>query len=197
MTTAKTTAKKTTTKEEPQNFVTKDDLTSFKDDIMETTSGTMKQMLLQFFSKTNVSEVVNDAIRQGKPVHLDELGEQQPIERVTPNDIVKGAELEGFMNEFVTIYVHPDAGEGKLNYVCPNVNGINQLIVRGVEQRVKRKYVEVLARSKITEYAPMEPNFHRPEDMAMRPMTNLTAQFEVRGDSPKGQQWLQAILREP
>lgn len=101
------------------------------------------------------------------------------------------------MNEYVVIYVHPDAGEGRLNYVCPNVSGMNQLILRGVEQKVKRKYVEVLARSRITDYAPMQPNYRKPEDMAMVPMTNLTAQFEVRGDSERGQRWLKAILREP
>ena len=190
------TTKKTTPPKQAEDVVTKDDLANLKEDIVKTTSGTMKQMLMQWFSRNNVQEVVNEAIKQGRPVKLDELGEQQPIELVAANDIVKPGELDAFMEEFVRVYVYPDAGEGKLHVVCPQVNGINQPIVRGYEQDVKRKYIEAMARSKVTDYAPMQPNFKNPEDMAMIPMTNLTAQFEVRGDSDKGQRWLAAILAE-
>lgn len=78
-----------TKKAEPkEEFISKKELDSLKDDLTKTVSGEIKQYLVQWFSRTNVQEVVNDAIKQGRPVKLDELGEQKPIELVSARDLI-------------------------------------------------------------------------------------------------------------
>lgn len=78
---------------------------------------------------------------------LDEIGDTQIIEPVSDGDFVEMAELEKFMNDMLLIQVHPSGEEGELEVILPNVNGLNQPIIRGKEQRVRRKYVEACALS--------------------------------------------------
>lgn len=105
--------------------------------------------------------------------------------------------LAAFMEEPVLLYVHPDTTPGSLDVILPTVNGINMPIIRGKDQWVKRKYVEALARSRITAYTQQVPDASRPENIQMVPATQLTYPFSVREDkNPQGRAWLENIIRQ-
>lgn len=109
-----------------------------------------------------------------------------------------GVELERFMHELVTINVYPDGMSGSLEVITPTVNGVNQPIVRGLDQVVKRKYVEALARSRITNYQQSVVDQSRPENIQMKPVSSMTYPFVVRNDrNPRGMVWLEGIKRQP
>lgn len=69
---------------------------------------------------------------------------------VIPNEVVMNdmAEALAFMEEPIKVIVHDSADLNAEPIVELNVNGINQYIIRGQEQVIKRKYVEVLARAR-------------------------------------------------
>ena len=134
----------------------------------------------------------------GKPFMLSEIHDHKMIEGVEGENLNEAVALEAFMNELVLIYVHTDGTSGALEVVTPTVNGINQPIIRGRNQYVKRKYVEVLAWSKITTYRQDVADPSRPENIQMTPLANMTAPFVVREDkNPKGRAWLEHILAQP
>jgi hypothetical protein len=120
------------------------------------------------------------------------------IEPVSANaDLRKIAAEEAFMNEMVKIRVHEDASEGALSIITPNVNGVNQPVVRGHPVWVKRKYVESLARSISTGYRQETPDPRNPDQINMVPKTVPSYPFEVLEDkNPKGRAWLEAILHQ-
>jgi len=134
----------------------------------------------------------------GKPFTLMEIHDHKMVEGVEGENLNEAVALEAFMNELVLIYVHTDGTSGALEVVTPTVNGINQPIIRGRNQYVKRKYIEVLAWSKITTYRQEVADPSRPENIQMTPLANMTAPFVVREDrNPKGRAWLENILAQP
>ena len=134
----------------------------------------------------------------GKPFTLSEIHDHKMVEGVEGENLNEAVALEAFMNELVLIYVHTDGTSGALEVVTPTVNGINQPIIRGRNQYVKRKYVEALAWSKITTYRQDVADPSRPENIQMTPLANMTAPFVVREDrNPKGRAWLENILAQP
>lgn len=78
------------------------------------------------------------------------------------------------------------------------VNGVRQTFFRGVEQKVKRKYVEVLARMKATNYSQERYKDSQQIDQIRNiPHTALKWPFTVIFDpNPRGRDWLKAILAE-
>lgn len=137
------------------------------------------------------------SVASGNTVPIGEIGESRAVEMVT--DFDKGSlDVELFMNELVMINVYPDGMPGALDVVVVTVNGVNQPIIRGRDQRVKRKYIEALARSRITNYEQVIADPARPESLSMKPIAALTYPFVVREDrNPKGPAWLKAILDQP
>ncbi len=124
--------------------------------------------------------------------------------RITPAvvDIVEGpdalsrADELAFAEEFVEVMVHDttDPKENKLIQVA--VNGRNQYFFRGERQKVRRKFIEVLARAKKTSYTQEKYRDANGAD-AMRnvPHTALQYPFTVMNDpNPKGVGWLRRIL---
>jgi hypothetical protein len=107
-------------------------------------------------------------------------------------------EMEAFMNEPVTIVVNPpnDADEPMLVQV--GVNGVNQFIPRGERIAVKRKYVEVLARAKRTDFAQtLDERMGEQEFNKVRTMHSLRFPFSVLHDpNPNGGAWLTGVLAE-
>jgi hypothetical protein len=138
------------------------------------------------------------SVASGAPLTINEIGQGKGVEMVTEYDPKKSVDLEAFMNELVTIYVYPDGTQGALDIITPNVNGLNQPIIRGLDQRVKRKYVEALARSRTTNYIQSLADPSRPESIQMKPVSALTYPFVVREDrNPNGAAWLRSILEQP
>ncbi len=136
------------------------------------------------------NETGHEPLPRGRPKTIPELKvNESDIERVSD---MSSIELEAFMHEPVTIYVHPARGVGELEIQLPNVNGINQPIPRGQEITVKRKYVEVLARCTISRFEQVT-NQNRPENNRMIENKVQSYPFDVRRDTAKGKEWLQMI----
>jgi hypothetical protein len=142
-------------------------------------------------------EANNDTLSKPGSIPMGEIGETQPIERVAENNFVKAAEMERFMNEDVVVLIHPSAAEGAYDYVPVQLNGLNCPVLRGVNAVVKRKYVEVLARCRDTNYRQRLTDPSRLDALTMDEKTVLTYPFSVIEDkNPKGRVWLEAILKE-
>jgi hypothetical protein len=134
----------------------------------------------------------------GSPFMLSEIHDQRMVEGVEGEDFKDAVALEAFMNELILIHVYTDGTSGALEVVTPTVNGVNQPIIRGRDQLVKRKYIEVLARSKIITYRQEVADQSRPENIQMTPLANMTTPFVVREDkNPRGRAWLEHILAQP
>jgi hypothetical protein len=103
-----------------------------------------------------------------------------------------------FMEEIVEIEVHPSTNENDPSHVILNVNGINQPVFRGYPTKMRRKFVEVLARMKQTSYSQRPTDYINPErSNELIPRTGLAYPFQVLEDrNPKGIAWLRAILAE-
>lgn len=105
---------------------------------------------------------------------------------------------EAFMNEFVTVMVHSTTDENQSPHVIVNCNGVNQPIIRGVPTKVRRKYVEILARMKETKYSQVTRNPAAPDQIDMIARHGLAYPFDVIDDSnSRGRAWLQNVLAEP
>lgn len=143
------------------------------------------------------TEAHDGKLGKGQPLNLGEIGTAEPIERVAENDFAKAASLEAFMNDILTVIVHQSTEEGALDFAPPQVNGLNQPILRGVESKVKRKYIEALARCRTTKYIQQVVDPSKPENIQMTERCQLTYPFAVLHDpSPNGRQWLESILAQ-
>lgn len=117
------------------------------------------------------------------------------VDKPLPKDKL---DMEAFMNEPITIVVNPPNDPDEPMLVQVAVNGVNQFIPRGEPISVKRKYVEVLARAKRTDFAQTlderlgEQGFNK-----VRSMHSLRFPFSVVADpNPNGAPWLTAVLAE-
>ena len=132
---------------------------------------------------------------KGKDLELGEIGDPGPVEMTAQADL-KDLELEAFMNEMLIVRVHEDSNDNSVEVPCPNVNGLNQPFIRGQDQKVKRKYVEALARCRVTKYE-QQQDMNRPDNIKMVERTALAYPFTVMHDpNPRGRAWLDAILKQ-
>lgn len=126
---------------------------------------------------------------------LDES--KQPVDLVDRVDLTTDAvEMEAFMNQMLTIYVPPSDNPDTNPVDLPSVNGVNQPVPLGQTLKVRRKIVEVMARSHSITYQQITPNLMEPEKKKMIPRKVLSRPFTVTYD-PAGEdgiKWLQAIL---
>jgi hypothetical protein len=103
-----------------------------------------------------------------------------------------------FMDDPVEIVVMQSSDKNAKPYIELWVNGIRQNVMRGQPIVVKRKYVETLARMKLTTFVTQTPI----EDGEVRnvaiPSTGLVAPFTVIRDpaGDRGRVWLSQILAE-
>ena len=141
---------------------------------------------------SNGNVVINDGVEI-----LPESG--QSIEAVVAQDpdLARVMAEEAFMNEFVIIEVAPTTDDNANPMPTPSVNGVVQPIPRGIPTRIKRKYLEVLARCKETKYTQRTSNPMEPERIDMVPRSALTYPFQVVEDkNPIGSSWLKAVMLE-
>lgn len=123
------------------------------------------------------------------------------IELVTENvDLAKLAADEKFMADELVIRLGTTTDENARPYATVTINGPQNRanIPRGIPVRIKRMYVEVLARMKETRYKqitnPMDPEAGN----ELHPNHAQAYNFEVLKDpSPIGAEWLDRILNEP
>lgn len=138
--------------------------------------------------------------RKDGPAPGVEINDDQPvIETVAESkDFGQLAATEAFMNELVTVMIHSTTDENQAPHVIVNCNGTNQPIIRGVPTKVRRKYVEILARMKETKYTQVTPNPAAPDVSELRARHGLAYPFDLVDDpNPRGRAWLQHVLAEP
>ena len=127
---------------------------------------------------------------------LDDTPTIDPVSQVA--DLRELAASEAFMNEMVEVMVHSSTDENQAPHVILNCNGTNQPIMRGVPTRVRRKYVEILARMKETKYSQVTRNPAAPDQIDMIARHGLAYPFELmHDDNPRGRAWLANVLAEP
>ncbi len=144
--------------------------------------------------KAGANDAADEKLGQEEAFSLGEVGDKGSIEQAAETDII----MESFMNDMLEIEIHSDGREGSLDVVTPAVNGVNQPIIRGRAQRVKRKYVEALARGRVTDYEQRVHNPAEPANIQMVPKTTLAYPFAVLNDPhPNGRAWLDNILAQP
>lgn len=123
-------------------------------------------------------------------------GRVQVVDRVVDSEWAKNMK---FNEDVLTIIVHDstDPNADPVPYVIND--GRRQAFARGEEQQVKRKYVEVLARMKVTTQKQVRYKDSQNIDaIKMVPHTALRFPFTVIADpSPRGKDWLKAVLAEP
>lgn len=116
------------------------------------------------------------------------------VDKPLPKDAL---EMESFMNEMVTIVVNPSQDPDDPKLVQVGVNGVNQFIPRGTPIAVKRKYIEVLARAKRTDFAQTLDERLGEQMNHLHPMHSLRFPFSVvRDTNPDGGAWLIGVLAE-
>lgn len=129
----------------------------------------------------------------------DAVLERPVIEPVT--DMVgfkeKAATL-AFMDEICTVVVADATDEQEPNFVQLWNDGRHQLVPRGIETPLKRKYVEVLARLKRDTFSNEKfRDAEGNESVRWPKKTALRYPFHVTKDpNPKGPEWLKGVLAE-
>ena len=118
----------------------------------------------------------------------------EPVSQDTQLDQV--ARDEKFMLEPVEIMIHEASDPNASPHVTLAVNGLNQVVFRGVPTVIKRKYLEVLARMKETKYNQVWDQ-REIERYDLKARTGLIYPFDViRDENSRGAAWLRAIIAE-
>jgi hypothetical protein len=128
------------------------------------------------------------------PVIRDDLS-IEIAEGTLPDDYAKSL---AFMEEKLEVLVHESTDPNADNPVLLACNGVNQFFVRGQPQLVKRKYVEILARSKTTAIATREVRDYQGDlSTSITKATALRYPFSiVRDENPQGAAWLRSVLQQ-
>lgn len=160
------------------------------------------QSLVQIMIKSNAKEFNSEKLTQDPAeMTLPEIGSQK-LEIIDGASLFKddkdGKMLQAFMEERVEIQITPTAVADGDAIACPSVNGVSQPIFCGRRQRVKRKYIEALARNRVTDV--FQSQYSDPlmyaDNLRLSRNTNLAFTIVSYGDSETGQRWLDKILRE-
>ena len=99
-----------------------------------------------------------------------------------------------FMEEFVDVTVHESTDPNAEPIVDIYCQGIPQRFIRGQTQRVKRKYVEILANARQTS---IKTKVHQDNDNVYNRIDKHTAlryPFSMNDSNPLGQAWLKGLL---
>lgn len=108
----------------------------------------------------------------------------------------KAKEL-AFMDEVVAVRIHDTGNPNEEQFVEVDNGGVPQFIERGKWQKVKRKFVEVLARAKAGNVqTPEHINPAGERTTKIQVTQALKYPFEMRDNNPDGHVWLQRILAE-
>lgn len=102
-----------------------------------------------------------------------------------------------FMNELVIVEVAATTNENDPPNLVLSVNGLHQPVFRGKPTKMRRMFLEVLARCKESKYSQHTNNPNQPDRIELRERTAHAYPFQVLHDSnPKGRAWLRAVLSE-
>ena len=100
-----------------------------------------------------------------------------------------------FMEEHMEVMVHESTDKNAEPIVQVACNGINQFFPRGVPVTCRRKFVEILARAKITSIETQTVNTDRDVINRINKTTALRYPFSIVSDpNPQGAAWLRSVL---
>lgn len=139
------------------------------------------------------------SIKQQPDLLMKTTGDAERAEQILEvnNEIdMSYADDLAFMEEMVDVRVEESTDPNAEPVVAVFNNGQSQYFVRGKTQRVKRKFVEVLARAKQTTVNTVEDR--NEGAVRLKRHTSIRYPFSMtRDDNPKGYAWLRNILSEP
>jgi hypothetical protein len=146
-------------------------------------------------------ETEEQSLAQSRPLDVPVDGSLDGLIRVDQEIVVAdspalddyAAQL-AFMEEYVEITVHESTDANAEPIVDVYCNGMPQRFIRGVQQKVKRKYVEVLANARQTS---IKTNVRNDGDNVYNRIDKHTAlryPFSMNDSNPKGRAWLQSVL---
>lgn len=123
---------------------------------------------------------------------LENLGFDANGKRIRPK---KWYDEMAFMNEMVTVRIHPSTDRNANPLPDVYVNGRVQRFPRGEEITVRRCFVERLAFARLTTFENQKIKDANGDDKYIYPAhTAEVYPFTVIGDSPKGEAWLKSIM---
>ena len=141
------------------------------------------------------------SIAQSAPLDVPTTGSLDGLIRVDQDIIMADSTALGdyaaelaFMEEYVDVMVHESTDENAAPVVDVYVNGTPQWFVRGQSQKVKRKFVEVLANARQTS---IKTNVHQDSENVYNRINKHTAlryPFSMQDSNPRGQAWLRNLL---
>lgn len=149
------------------------------------------------------TEAAEQQIGQDRPLDIPTTGSVDGLAKKDAEQVVVvdgpslgayAAEL-AFNEEMLEVIVHETTEKNAAPLVQVYVNGVAQHFVRGHVQRVKRKYVEVLARAKETAIKTSVQIVNGEAVNRLHRHTALRYPFSVQHDpNPKGGAWLRKVL---
>lgn len=145
--------------------------------------------------------VGNISLTQDNQKIVDDVMEVEPVHDMYGFNAK--AEALKFLEEIVTITISESTDQNAPSMVFLAVNGEGAgkngvpWLPRGISVKVKRKFVERLARAKRTSYSSKERiNADGEREIYYPSRTALEYPFVVEEDSAKGREWLRGILSE-
>ena len=152
-------------------------------------------------------EVSSHDVKVGQDTHLDVpmTGDISSILRTDHTvEVVDGPSLGdyakqlAFNEEYVEVVVHESTDKNAEPIVDVYCNGTPQRFVRGVTQKVKRKYVEILARARQTSISTKVSAQGADGETVNRIDKHTAARYPfsvVYDANPKGGAWLKQVLQ--
>jgi len=141
------------------------------------------------------------AIAQSAPLDVPTTGTLDGLVRVDQEIIQADSTALGdyakdlaFMEEYVDVVVHESTDANAAQVVDVYCNGVPQWFVRGQTQRVRRKFVEILANARQTS---IKTNVHQDTENVYNRISKHTAlryPFSMQDSNPRGQPWLKNLL---
>lgn len=146
-------------------------------------------------------ETQEQSVAQSRPLDVPVEGSLDGLVRVDQEIVIADApQLDdyaaqlAFMEEYVDVMVHESTDPNAEPIVDVYCNGIPQRFIRGNTQKVKRKFVEILANARQTS---IKTNVRNDGDNVYNRIDKHTAlryPFSMQDSNPKGQAWLKALL---
>lgn len=166
--------------------------------------GTNTQTRAEPVSIRKTFETDEQQIGQDNPRRLKSVGPASEALEEAHFDVVDRPvnkdklDMIAFMEEELVVRVADTTDPTMMPIPCVINDGVRQYFIRGQEQTVKRKFVEVLARCKITKFTQqLEKDGNGNDTYVNYPHTVLMCDFSVLHDpNPKGPAWLKNLLQE-
>lgn len=154
--------------------------------------------------KNKEMETSNHQIGQDKTIVVPATGSIDRDEIVPGFEAVDGpkamdkANELAFMEEMVEVVVAATTDKNAERFPHVAVNGVNQYFVRNEKMKVRRKFIEALARAKKTAVSTVAGKDQDGADtMNIAQSTGLRYPFSVVHDpNPRGHAWLEKVLAE-